>query len=112
MNTLHLLSAIMPAHAAIAAAVERPSAQSIYCDLVLAKYIITERSGLEYALVFSRDLQHSEILTAHAGRAVAAGFVQFIAPDHVIASGESETLNLRSRPQDSAIIKRQLLSLP
>lgn len=105
-----LLSALLPAHAALAAAsASQIPAPSIHCDLVLAKYIIVERDGLEFPILFHRDLQHSEVLSPKAGKPVSAGFYQFIAADLILAGGESTTLKLRARLQDADIIKRHLL---
>src|SRR5579864_1374193 len=52
-------------------------------DLILAKYIVIEREGREFPLVFPRDLQHSDVLPPKAGTPVSAGFYQFISTDTI-----------------------------
>ncbi len=106
-----LLSALMPAHAAVSAAAE--SLHRAKTDSVPrhAKYIIIQRDDCEFPILFSKEMQHSEMVPAHAGKPVSAGFFQFISPELVLATGESVSLKLTARDQDASIIKRHLLSL-
>jgi hypothetical protein len=103
----HLISALMPAHAAIASTI---ASQPIQAQPIDGKYIIIAHDGRELPILFSRELQHSTVMPKSA-RALSAGFYQFIAPDQVLVTGASETLKLSSRPQDAELIKTQLLFL-
>lgn len=119
-----LLCSLMPAHAAVIAALEHSNQAPSLCasaslseepafsaELILGKYIVINQGGREYAILFHRDLQHSEVISPKVGTPVAAGFYQFFPPSTVTVNGESTTLDLSSRPQDAAIIKRHLLFL-
>lgn len=107
MNSPNLLSAMLPAHAALAQLLEHRAAgrpgeisREVVGEilLILGKYIIVERNGTELPIVFSRDFQHSEVLTLKSGRPVSAGFYQFFAPDKIIVSGESTTIGMGLSP--------------
>jgi len=75
----------------------------------LAKYIIIDLAGDEYAICFPQALQHSEMLPAKA-RPVSAGFYQIIDADTLLAGGDSVSLNLSSRPEKDAALLRKLLT--
>jgi hypothetical protein len=111
MTSLRLISAIMPTHAAVLAMAESLHVSAHGPAPILAKYIIIQRDGREFPILFPKDLQHSEMVPAHAGTPVSAGFFQFVSPDVVLATGESITLRLSARDQDADIIKRHILSI-
>jgi hypothetical protein len=77
------------------------------------KYIIVDQGGLDIPLVFSEILVHAEVARAYPGRVVSAGFVSFRAsPDGDLTAdawGESISLNVASRPEDSGIITKLIL---
>jgi hypothetical protein len=70
------------------------------------KYIIVrDRADREHGIVFPEAIIHRDVARIHRAsdvRVVSAGFCYI--GDHVEAFGESETLKLKSRPEDTAII--------
>ena len=70
------------------------------------KYIIVrDREEKESAIVFPDRIIHREVARIHSAsgtRVVSAGFCQI--GDHVAAWGESESLRIKSRPEDSVIL--------
>jgi hypothetical protein len=69
------------------------------------KYIILEECDMEVAIIFDELLKHKQI--AAGRKVISAGFVQLtnIGP---AAYGESDGLGIKSRPQDSDIIKESM----
>ena len=82
------------------------------------KYIIKEVRGHEVAIVFDALITHADIGTCHEsrGKTVSAGFFAVGAkprekdPDDIDVSvfGNSETLKLSTREEDSRLIKKML----
>ena len=88
-----------------------------------AKYIIIEddNTGMERAVLFSQLFDHyqfANLADKTYGKIVAGGFVRIEALEVtmvvierqlqpvVVCYGESHSLNVKSRPQDGAIIQR------
>lgn len=67
------------------------------------KYIITEEGEV---IMFSTNLNHASVAAQLGVVPVSAGFVKVYG--QVIASGESESLNLKSRVEDIERIEAQL----
>lgn len=69
------------------------------------KYIILEECDMEVAILFDVILKHKQV--AAGRKVISAGFVKFdsIGP---MAYGESDSLGIKARPQDSAIIKASM----
>ena len=67
------------------------------------KYIRTNQNSI---IIFSETLNHSDI-RGFEGKPVSAGFVH-LHDNELLVRGESFTLNLKSLPEDKAIIARQL----
>lgn len=78
------------------------------------KYLIIRKQehGMlpeEHAIIFPSELIHKDVARCHrAGRhaVIAAGFCEIF--PNVKAWGESESLGMKGRPEDAAIIKRSL----
>jgi len=72
------------------------------------KYIIVrDREEQEAAIIFPDRIIHREVARIHRAsgtRVVSAGFC--VIGEVVRAWGESESLNMKSRPQDTEILKR------
>lgn len=76
-----------------------------------AKYIIWDDGLNECVMIFSNHLNHAQVAFSMGIEPISAGFVEFQSnpPDPTIkavVSGESVSLKLKSRPEDSAIIQR------
>jgi len=78
-----------------------------YVQIHLAKYIIIRRIDGEFPILFPAAMRHSHMVPQDA-IPVAAGFYQIIDTDTLLVSGESTSLNLKSRPQDAALIRALL----
>lgn len=76
------------------------------------KYIIVrDRDEKESAIVFPDRIVHREVARIHSAsgtRVVSAGFCQIV--DQVAAWGESESLKIKSRPEDTAILRADFSS--
>ena len=73
-----------------------------------AKYVIVLEESIEVPIIFSRLIPHSFF---RRQKVVAAGFVGVKAEyDQVVVYtwGESVSLEIKSRPEDSAIIQKVL----
>lgn len=73
-----------------------------------AKYIILENSMLEVPIIFPMHVKHCDM--AHMFRGInvlSAGFVQ-LQEGQLVAFGESLTLKIQSRPEDTALLQRIL----
>ena len=73
------------------------------------KYIIVRnQEQKEVAILFSKTLVHKQVASLHSSMfgpwVVSAGFVT-LSPEGYVAVGESETLRLKSRPEDTQIIR-------
>jgi hypothetical protein len=71
------------------------------------KYIVFKELGEEKAIIFPSSLQHREVATKLISRntIVSAGFINNRSLDEdVQCFGDSYTLNIESRPQDSQLI--------
>ena len=66
-----------------------------------AKYIIVKtRDNGEYPIIFPLRVTHKQMATRN-GEPISAGFVN----DRLECFGESDSLGIKSRPEDTAIIK-------
>lgn len=76
------------------------------------KYIIRDDGLTVCAIVFNNHIQHNQMAFRLGIKPISAGFVKLHAlSDGSIradAFGESVSLNLKSRPEDGAIIGRML----
>ena len=77
-----------------------------------AKYIIYDDDLLDIAIVFPNHIQHNTMATMIGCKPISAGFVEIDGTKNdeprAIAFGESISLGLKSRPQDSKIIQKML----
>lgn len=74
-----------------------------------AKYIIWDDGVTECAMVFNNHIKHVDMVFKLMVEPISAGFVQILSnPSDARAYGESVSLNLKSRPEDSDIIRRML----
>jgi hypothetical protein len=99
-------------HAAIAASTSAaaPSAPSAVKSgsTDIRKYIIVERGGAEYAVVFPLFIPHDKVCHGIPHKLVAAGSFGIINGDVFLTGVGSSTLNLNSRPKDAALIQALL----
>lgn len=89
--------------------------------MTCAKYVVIKKDGFETAIVFSRLVQHSTFENLNP---ISAGTVQIFASDGgsmdngpspdgepvliISAYGKSDSLDLKSRPEDSEIIRKSI----
>ena len=77
--------------------------------MIKMKYVIVEKYGCEYPIMFSAGLSHDSFSQLHP---VSAGFVSFSEQDNhivVYCHGESQSLNLKSRTEeDSRLVVREM----
>ena len=77
-----------------------------------AKYIIYDDDLLDVAVIFSNHIQHDSMAMTIGCKPISAGFVEIDGTKNgeprAIAFGESVSLGLKSRPQDSKIIQKML----
>jgi hypothetical protein len=73
-----------------------------------AKYIIWDDGLAECAIVFNNHLTHADMALQLNINPISAGFVKFDG-NEIMAFGESVSLQLKSRQEDSRII-REILS--
>jgi hypothetical protein len=74
-----------------------------------AKYIIWDDGLNDCVMIFSNHLAHANIAMALNITPDSAGFVEFVDQNGkitAIVSGESVSLKLSSRPEDSRLIER------
>lgn len=71
-----------------------------------SKYIIIKCAGMEVPIVFSPVLLHADV--AGRKKVRSAGFCELSATGKWIAGGYSESLKVKARPQDAAILNRHL----
>ena len=71
------------------------------------KYIIFENDGLPCPVIFSKTVTHSDMANKvkGLGKPISAGFVS----GELTAWGESSSLNLKSRKQDTQLIQFLML---
>lgn len=70
------------------------------------KYIIFERDGLEFPVLFPNHwVNHKEIVDK-LGKPISAGFFSIYSETEIYVSGKSVSMNLNSRPEDSQIIQQ------
>jgi len=72
------------------------------------KYIIVNRQGLPSAILFAEHVNHSDAINQKDIAPISAGFCT-LKNGAVTVTGESNSLNLQSRPEDAAIIRLTLL---
>lgn len=73
------------------------------------KYIVVEKRGIAYPMVFSNLMSHREVAAAIGGTVIGAGFCH-IAQDSWSCYGESVSLRVSSRgAEDSDILNHDLL---
>jgi hypothetical protein len=75
----------------------------------VAKYIVLRWQGREQVTVFPFKAKHADVLAYIRGdspdvQAVSAGFY-LNEPDAFWSGGESDTLNLKSRPEDRQLLR-------
>ena len=70
------------------------------------KYIIFEGPLCQEVVIFSSVMTHSNVAICIGHEVVSAGFVEF--SEHPQAYGESVSLGIKSRPEDTARILRHL----
>jgi hypothetical protein len=83
------------------------------------KYIMLSDGNSDFPIIFPKIMVHSEVASAtrkilrhtrgNSLEVVSAGFVSIKPSDNImgfwfVCHGESETLQLKSRPEDSAIV--------
>lgn len=66
------------------------------------KYIMFDWVGTEYPVIFPIYVTHNSILSK--GKPISAGFCR-IGENAVVCYGESISLKLKSREEDSAIVR-------
>lgn len=73
------------------------------------KYIILDGQLNDLPFLFPPEISHEQmaLMIEHLGPAISAGFVDLV-DGEVSAWGESESLELGSRPVDSEIIARYM----
>ena len=71
------------------------------------KYIIVEVDERELPLIFSSFLSHEDVLVTGMDGVKSAGYCELGPKGKWIASGQSVSLRLFSRPQDSEILNAQ-----
>lgn len=77
------------------------------------KYIIAQINGEEHPIVFPYAITHSilaQLLRSQIGKVVSAGFVSYDSHGEVSCHGLSTSLGIKSRPQDSDILKKEITS--
>lgn len=75
-----------------------------------SKYVVLSIGGIELPVIFSDLMTHADVarpLCAQRGEVVSAGFCH-INDGTYTCYGESVSLKLKSRPEDSAILNRYL----
>lgn len=71
------------------------------------KYIVVKIQGAERLLPFSLEVKHSDFAEYFAGcNLVSAGFIN---PSQKQCYGDSLSLNLASRPEDTDILREMFL---
>lgn len=71
------------------------------------KYIIVDNGQWEAPVIFDEATQHYTMAQNVFGEVVAAGFVVF-RPEGLECYGESISLGIESRPEDSKLINKML----
>ena len=78
------------------------------------KYVMAKKEGEAIPVIFSQAFTHSSIaerLGFSSKELVSAGFISLDAAGNIICFGKSLSLHMRSRPEDSDIITRELTEL-
>jgi hypothetical protein len=107
------LDALLPTTAMFVKAAARksdPSAKSDPSDRGpdLRKYIILEHQGKEFAFIFPLAISHDRACPNAAGHLISAGSFSIIDGQVFLTGLGSETLRLKSRPQDAPLIQSLL----
>lgn len=68
------------------------------------KYIVTEGQGV---IIFSNGFTHSDVEAKMRVKAVGAGMIH-ISPDEIKCFGESISIGIKSRSEDTDIVIRQI----
>lgn len=71
------------------------------------KYIIVELDEMELPLIFSPFLSHGDISITRGNSVKSAGYCELDGAGKWITSGQSVSLQLNARPQDSDILNTQ-----
>ena len=72
------------------------------------KYVIFERGGLEYPVLFpDHFVQHSEVKSSF-DKPVSAGMWGITSNGEIYTYGKSISLGIKCRPEDAALINKQL----
>jgi hypothetical protein len=75
----------------------------------MMQYIIVERLGLEIPFMFPTILNHDDFAEmVNASKVISAGFVTLNIDNQLRASGDSFSLGIKSRPEDSGLIEKFL----
>jgi len=73
-----------------------------------SKYIIIEMNKTEMPLVFSPFLSHEDVVVAGQKNVKSAGYCELDVAGKWAVSGESVSLKLHARPQDTEILNAHL----
>ncbi len=73
-----------------------------------SKYVIIELEGMEVPLVFPRYLLHENVAMSLKNNIRSAGFCELNLAGKWVASGQSVSLTLSARPQDTEILNTLL----
>ena len=73
------------------------------------KYICFEYEGMDFFVTFTQWVEHDKFAEMFSSdyKPIRAGFVEMIG-GRLYCIGESVSLNLKSHPDDSAALRRQL----
>jgi hypothetical protein len=75
--------------------------------MLKVKYIIVVENGIEMPLVFSELMTHANVAHPYHDRVVSAGFC-YSQDDQWTCYGDSFSLKIKSRPEDSTILTKFL----
>lgn len=73
-----------------------------------SKYVIIDNGYVDVPVIFGPLLQHADVARALNGTVLSAGFVRIDQDGKVEAYGDSFSLKIGSREEDTAIIQKML----
>jgi len=78
------------------------------------KYVIFDQGGMDVAIIFPAFWDHADTVALHTnkGNVLSAGHLQLDALGNLYTTGKSQSLNVKSRPEDLDIITRHLKFVP
>ncbi len=71
------------------------------------KYIIVDNGQWDAPVIFDEGVQHFNMAQNVPGKVIAAGFIRWT-PDGLECYGDSVSLGIASRPEDTEIINKML----